>query len=75
VGEDLDDGALATLRETLNQTDIPAAHLGLTRSLNGFVCRYRGDASQGARRGFVALWRILRQRRFGSVPPLPRVWY
>jgi urease accessory protein len=75
VGEDLDDAAIGDLREILNQTDIPAAHLGLTRSLNGFVCRYRGDSSQAARRGFVALWMALRRWRFGSVPPLPRVWY
>ncbi len=75
VGEDLDQAAMGDLRGVLSQTDIPAVHLGLTQSLNGFVCRYRGDSSQGARRAFMALWQILRRSRFGSVPPLPRVWY
>lgn len=75
VGQDVGDELLDTLRETLKQTEIPPLHIGLTRGLNGLICRYRGESSELVRRGFVALWQVLRQERDGRVPPLPRVWY
>ncbi len=75
VGQHSSDSEIDALRETLIQTEIPTQQISLTRSLKGFICRYRGESSQLARQGFMALWQVLRRSRQGSTPPMPRVWY
>lgn len=75
VGQHSSDNEIDALRETLIQTAIPTQQISLTRSLKGFICRYRGTSSQLARQGFVALWQGFRQSRQGSTAPMPRVWY
>ncbi|MBE9032904.1 urease accessory protein UreD [filamentous cyanobacterium LEGE 11480] len=75
VGRDISDADLDNLRETLKQTDVPPLQIGLTRSLNGFICRYRGTSSELVRQGFMRLWQTLRQWHSGQVPPMPRVWH
>ena len=74
VGRDLEDSAFEALRHQLAAAQIPIQHVGLTRNLKGFVCRYRGPSSQAARRCFCSLWQQLRQVWFGEVPPVPRIW-
>jgi urease accessory protein len=74
VGQHLSDATLDALRATLNQTAIPTHHIGLTRSLSGVICRYRGPSSQLVRQGFMAIWQSLRRSRQGTTPPMPRVW-
>ena len=75
VGVELSNDLFLELRDVLQQSGIPAMNVGLTRGLKGIICRYRGNSSQEARRGFVALWQVIRQLRDGKVPPLPRLWY
>ena len=75
VGCDVSEELFLKMQNTLQQSDVPVTHVGLTRGLNGVICRYRGRSSQEARRSFVALWRVIRQFRSGKVPPLPRLWY
>jgi urease accessory protein len=75
IGQHSSDREIDALRETLIQTKIPTQQIGLTRSLQGFICRYRGESSQQARQGFMTLWQVLRRSRQGSTPPMPRVWY
>ena len=75
VGCDGSEELFLKMQNTLQQSDVPVTHVGLTRGLKGVICRYRGRSSQEARRSFVALWRVIRQFRDGKVPPLPRLWY
>jgi urease accessory protein len=75
VGFELSDTLFLDLCHSLQQSEIPAINVGLTRGIQGVICRYRGSSSQEARRGFVALWQRIRQFRNGKVPALPRLWY
>ena len=75
VGCDASEELFLKMQNTLQQSDTPVNHVGLTRGLKGVICRYRGHSSQEARRSFVALWQAIRQFRDGKVPPLPRLWY
>ncbi|MEO0855029.1 MAG: urease accessory protein UreD, partial [Cyanobacteria bacterium J06648_11] len=72
VGRQFDDAEMEDLREAIGF--VSASHVGLTRGLNGLVCRYRGPSSQVARQCFTALWRKLRAIERGKMPDVPRVW-
>lgn len=74
AGLDLTNSALAALRKQLTATGVEMSHLGLTRTLSGFVCRYRGPSSQAVRRCFTSLWQHLRFSQYGKIPSIPRIW-
>lgn len=74
VGRTLTDEEMFGLRAAIASTPIPAHHVGLTRNLDGVVCRYRGPSSQLARQCFSAIWRQLRFIERGTMPDVPRVW-
>ncbi|NET37843.1 MAG: urease accessory protein UreD [Cyanothece sp. SIO1E1] len=74
AGHGLTDSDLTALRERMATTAIPGQQLGLTRTLKGFACRYRGPSSQAARQCFTTLWQYLRQCRYGKIPSIPRLW-
>lgn len=72
VGRRFNDEEMASLREAI--ATIPSQHVGLTRGLNGLICRYRGPSTQTARRCFTTIWRQLRLIERGRMPDVPRVW-
>ncbi len=47
---------------------------GVTRSLCGLVCRYRGNSSSEARRWFQQVWQLLRVFYNNRAICVPRVW-
>lgn len=51
-----------------------APHFRITRLQTGLLCRYRGASTTEAKRGFITLWSLLRQARWGRAACLPRVW-
>ena len=52
----------------------PPDQVGVTRLLQGLLCRYRGSSSQDARRWFIEVWKYLRPYYLGCNACLPRVW-
>ncbi len=51
-----------------------SSQVGVTRLMQGLLCRYRGTSSQDARRWFIEVWKYLRPYYFGRSACLPRVW-
>ncbi|MEO1133505.1 MAG: urease accessory protein UreD [Cyanobacteria bacterium J06639_1] len=72
VGRSFTDAEMEDLREAI--AFVPPQYIGLTRSLNGLVCRYRGTSSQMARQCFTRIWQRLRYFERGKMPDVPRVW-
>lgn len=62
------------LGANLIQPHDPSSDLGVTRLMQGMICRYRGDSSQAARRWFMAVWNILRPLYARREACIPRVW-
>lgn len=55
----------------------PTAHsseVGVTRLMNGMLCRYRGKSTQEARQWFTQVWHLLRAELLGRSPCVPRIW-
>lgn len=48
--------------------------LGVTRLMNGLLCRYRGHSATEARRWFIQIWHVLRHQCLGRSGCVPRVW-
>lgn len=48
--------------------------LGVSRLMNGLLCRYRGHSTTEARRWFIQIWHVLRQQYLGRSGCIPRVW-
>jgi urease accessory protein len=55
--------------------------MGVTRLMNGMLCRYRGSSTMAARQQFIEVWELLRRDYLGrslrmqsGVRCLPRVW-
>jgi urease accessory protein len=55
-------------------TEYPVAEIGVTRLMNGFLCRYRGSSTTEARQRFIEVWDLLRRHYLGRSRCLPRVW-
>jgi urease accessory protein len=53
---------------------VAAPQFRITRLQTGLLCRYRGASTIEAKRGFIALWSLLRQTCWGRAACLPRVW-
>lgn len=47
---------------------------GVTRLIEGLLCRYRGTSTVEARRWFVAVWQLIRSAYLGRSLCIPRVW-
>jgi len=77
VGREVSPEFVAEVRSLLaegNTTEFPAAEMGATRLMNGFLCRYRGNSTTEARQRFIQVWDLLRRRYLGRSLCLPRVW-
>jgi urease accessory protein len=48
--------------------------IGVTRLMEGLLCRYRGDSTTEVRQWFTAVWHLLRHSFFHSPPIHLRVW-
>jgi urease accessory protein len=48
--------------------------VGVTRLMNGLLCRYRGHSTAAARQRFIEAWDVLRSRFLGRSSCTPRVW-
>ena len=73
VGRKIEAEVLDQIRglTTLNSS---TCSFGVSRLIEGLICRYRGDSTQAVRQWFIDIWQILRplylQRQICS----PRVW-
>ncbi|NJR39836.1 MAG: urease accessory protein UreD [Leptolyngbyaceae cyanobacterium CSU_1_4] len=78
VGREVSAEFVAAVRSLLsfeeNSRELPAAEMGATRLMNGFLCRYRGHSTTEARQRFIQVWDLLRKHYLGRSPCLPRVW-
>ncbi|MFM7427983.1 MAG: urease accessory protein UreD [Elainella sp.] len=52
---------------------LPTPAFSVTQLQTGLLCRYRGDSTAAARRGFTAVWQALRSN-WGRGHCIPRVW-
>jgi urease accessory protein len=48
--------------------------IGVTRLMNGLLCRYRGHSTAAARRYFMEAWDVVRSGVLGRSRCVPRVW-
>ena len=48
--------------------------VGVTRLMEGMLCRYRGQSTMEARRWFIQVWQILRSAYLNRAACPPRVW-
>ena len=51
-----------------------SGQVGVTRLMQGLLCRYRGASSQDVRHWFIEVWKHLRPYYLGCPACLPRVW-
>ena len=73
IGQSVESQTIKQIRDLWPTLDCPGT-IGVTRLLEGFLCRYRGDSTQAARRWFAAVWQFLRPSYLGRTACLPRVW-
>lgn len=50
------------------------AKIGVTRLIEGLICRYQGDSVQECRRWFLEVWHLLRLLHLKRSANFPRVW-
>ncbi|MGJ3254588.1 MAG: urease accessory protein UreD [Elainellaceae cyanobacterium] len=50
------------------------ADVGVTRLMNGLLCRYRGSSTAKARQWFIAAWDVMRQAYLNRPSCPPRAW-
>ena len=53
----------------------PTPSFVVTRLMSGVLCRYRGHSTAEARRGFMAVWDLLRAETLDRPMCRPRIWY
>jgi urease accessory protein len=56
------------------QGAIGGEEMGVTRLMNGMLCRYRGNSTMAARQQFIKVWELLRRDYLGRASCVPRVW-
>lgn len=73
VGRSVDTDLIEKIRDLWDKGD-DQGEAGVTRLLEGLLCRYRGPSTQNARRWFLQVWNLLR-RIYQERPACPpRVW-
>lgn len=73
VGKSAEKDIIEQIRHIWETIECPGT-IGVTRLLEGLLCRYRGDSTQAARRWFVAVWQFLRPWYLSRTVCLPRIW-
>ena len=78
VGREVSREFVAEVRSLLagegDAPEFPAAEMGATRLMNGFLCRYRGSSTTEAKQQFIQVWDLLRRHYLERSRCLPRVW-
>jgi urease accessory protein len=78
VGREVSREFVAEVRSLLASegdfTEFPIAEIGVTRLMNGFLCRYRGSSTTEAKQRFIQVWDLLRRHYLERSRCLPRVW-
>lgn len=78
VGREVSPEFVAEVRSLLSfeedPREFPAAEMGATRLMNGFLCRYRGHSTTEAKQRFIQVWDLLRRHYLGRSCCFPRVW-
>lgn len=76
VGQPVSPDLVAAARSRWHDRPEPTATAqgGVTRLMEGLLCRYRGPSTAEARSWFVEVWRLVRRDRQGPPPAIPRVW-
>ncbi len=78
VGQEVSPEFVAEVRSLLafeeDALEFPAADMGATRLMNGFLCRYRGSSTTEVKQRFIQVWNLLRRHYLGRSRCLPRVW-
>ncbi|GAB4241906.1 MAG: urease accessory protein UreD [Elainellaceae cyanobacterium] len=57
-----------------SETGSETGEVGVTRLMNGLLCRYRGHSTIEARQWFIQVWHLLRLSCMGRSGCIPRVW-
>ncbi|PZU95377.1 MAG: urease accessory protein [Pseudanabaena sp.] len=73
VGATVEPELITQIRSIWEQGDYQGT-AGVTRSLCGLVCRYRGNSSSEARHWFQQVWQLLRVFYSNKAICVPRVW-
>lgn len=73
IGKTVETQVIQQIRHLWTLIGCPGS-IGVTRLLEGLLCRYRGDSTQAARRWFVAVWQFLRPWYLSRTACLPRIW-
>lgn len=74
LGKSLEVAEIQLLRELWLSKISSTARFGVTHLPEGLICRYCGSSTAEAKRGFISVWRHLRDRIWGISAPLPRLW-
>ncbi|MBD2090496.1 urease accessory protein UreD [Microcoleus sp. FACHB-1515] len=75
-------GSFACVGRSISSSSIEAARaawsgsgeVGVTRLMQGMLCRYRGDSMIDLRRWFIAVWSLARAELIDRSACKPRVW-
>jgi urease accessory protein len=73
VGAQVEPELVSQIRSTWEDGNYQGTS-GVTRSIFGLVCRYRGNSSSDARRWFQQIWQLLRVSYRNRPICVPRVW-
>jgi len=73
VGRTVETDWIEKIRDLWDKGEEPG-EAGVTRLLEGLLCRYRGPSSQSARRWFLQVWNLLRCVYQERPACPPRVW-
>jgi urease accessory protein len=74
VGQDVSKEWVEAVRSRwASASDLPG-EIGVTRLMNGLLCRYRGNSTAAARLRFIEAWDVLRGQFLGRSSCVPRVW-
>lgn len=74
VGRSIAPDWVQQAREVFVPLSQPGADVGVTRLMQGMLCRYRGSSTAEARRWFIRVWQLLRQQELKRSICIPRVW-
>ncbi len=76
IGQPVDRELIEAARNLASQTlpDLSPAQFGVTELPLGMLCRYRGSSNLEVRRGFCAIWHLLRLSFLKRPACAPRVW-
>jgi len=75
IAPDDRDEIIATARELWREANPgDGSEAGVTTTIDGIACRYRGRSTAKVRHWFTSVWHLLRTRQRGQTAHHPRIW-